>query len=312
MRTFAIVTLSIFVPIALTSLGLEADALAIGSGFCSLIALGCLLWTFERVRRGLAFVTRPVQGTLTQALIASSLTLLFGIGAALTWSDGEVLHLMLAGAAILSVNWWLQVLVKSGLSRLAIDNRDLRRKVGSLEEQIRELLPAGNENQRIRAVLQHAMNVLLGLEAARDGRVGVSELGVQAWIEYVCLRSTRDLLQQLPGRPDDYRIELGILRVPNEVVFVEMAAGDELRRHKEQGGCPVNGAPDGEDILKILEKKAALGGFSDSDAVEFNLNGEPHHMVALSTAPLDDVDRQLLSLIASMFIVLTLSLENQA
>jgi hypothetical protein len=310
LKTFAIVTLGIALPLTVTSIGLDAETIAIGAGATTLVAAACLMWSFEPIRAAIRRLTGRITGSLTQALIASSLTLACGIGAALTWSGGPLPKLAFVVGALLFVNWWLHVLVKTGVSRLVRENRALRQAVASLESQVAELAPAGEENERVLGVVRHVMNVLLGLEAAKDGRTGVNELGPSVWIERLCLRTTRDVLERLGGGPEDYRIELGVLRMHNEVLYVDMAAGELLRRYQEEGGCPVPGTPRALSVSEILELKAKQGGFVDSAAVEFQLNEEPHYMVAFSGAPLDDLDRELLALIASMFIVLKLALDE--
>lgn len=309
MRAFAAVTLSIALPLTATSVGLDAKVLALVGGAATIIGFVCLAWSFEKVQGIWRGIGRLVQGTFTQSLVASSLTLAFGLAAALTWPSGLFPRLAFSAGALFSFNWWLHVLAKTDLRRLYRENHDLKRAVEVLELQVAGLAPAGEENDRIRAIVQHVQNVLLGLEAAREGRTGVEELGSRPWIEHVCLRTTRDVLQQASGS-EGYRIELGILRVPNEVVYVDMAAGQLLKEYQDHGGCPVAGVPDSEAIAKILESKEIQGGFADSDAVEFTLHDEPHYMVALSTATLDQIDRQLLSLIAAMFIVLKLVLDD--
>lgn len=309
LRAFAVVTVSIAFPLMVTSIGLDADVLAIGGGVGTTIGFICLAWSFDLIRRAWRRIGTLLEGTFTQSLLASSLTFASGLGVALTWSWGLFPRMAFGAAGLFFVNWWMHVLGRTGLSRLRKENRALKRAVQVLETQVESLVPAGEENDRIRAIVQHALNVLLGLEAAKEGRTGVDELGPRAWIEHVCLRTTRDVLQQASAS-NDYKIELGILRVPNEVVYVDMAAGPLLKEYKDYGGCPVAGVPDSEAIAKILESKEIQGGFVDSDAVEFKLHDEPHYMVALSTAPLDQVDRQLLSLIAAMFIVLKLVLDE--
>jgi hypothetical protein len=84
-----------------------------------------------------------------------------------------------------------------------------------------------------------------------------------------------------------------------------MSAGDYLDRLRAKGGCPEFGS-----IEELLDRKARHGGFDDSFAVEFPFDGEPHHMVALATGRLDDVDRQLLSLVATMFVALKVALSK--
>jgi hypothetical protein len=308
-RNLWIAVLGIAIPLAV--IGFDEDAVVLAAAATTIVGALGLLSTVDAVRERLRRISAPVDGSLSQALTASSLTLACGVGAALLWSGHSVIRFALLAVALFSVNWWLQVLVRMGMSRVVADNRSLHAKGAELEQQVAELVHNGVENERVRAVLRHVMNVLLGLESAKEGYSGVRELGARAWIEYVCLRSTRNVLERLAGNPEGYKIELGILKVPNEVVFVDMATGDLLRQYQEEGGCPVSQRPDAAAIAKILEEKAKEGGFADSDAVEFQLNGEPHHMVALSSAPLDDIDRELLSLIASMFIVLNLSLLGQ-
>lgn len=309
LRAFAGLTLSIAIPLTATSIGLDANVLAIGGGAATIVGVVCLAWSFEGVRRAWRKVGKLVQGTFIQSLMASSLTLAFALAAALTWSSGPFPRLIFLAAVIFFVNVWLHVLGKTELRDLRRENRSLKRATQTLKVQIAGLAPAGEENDRIRAIVQHVLNVLLGLEAAKEGRTGVKELGPRAWIEHVCLRTTRDVLQQASDS-ENYRIELGILHVPDEVVYVDMAAGQLLKEYQDHGGCPVAGVPDSEAITEILEQKEIQGGFADSDAVEFTLHDEPHYMVALSTAPLDQVDRQLLSLIAAMFIVLKLVLDE--
>jgi hypothetical protein len=307
-RNFWIAVLGIAIPLAV--IAFDEDVIVLVATAVVIIGGVGLLWTFESVHERYRRLSAPVDGSLRQALVASSATLACGVGAALSWSEHPVLRFGLLAAALISVNWWLQVLLKMGISRLVVENRNLRSQITNLEDQVTQLSQNADENERIKAVMRHVMNVLLGLEAAKEGYSGVGEIGAAAWIEHVCLRSTRNVLERLAGHPDGYKVELGILKVPNEVVFVEMAAGELLRQYQEEGGCPVRARPDAAAIAKILEQKAEEGGFVDSDSVEFKLNGESHHMVVLSAAPLDDMDREMLSLIASMFIVLKLSLQD--
>jgi hypothetical protein len=324
MRGFSYVVLGIGVPLTLTSIGIDAGVLVLAAAGLTAAGLLLLALSFERVRELLAAGTKPERASLAQAVLSSSLTLGFGIGAALTNPGDSALRIGLLFGAMVSVLWWLHVIARAAarqwieLSRTrSRDDRarnlelemalaEAQRCLGDAEESVRRLPLSEEENERMRAVIQHAINVLLGLEAAKEGRAGVAELGPRAWIEHRCLRATRDVLEEIAGRPPGYRIELAVLRVSNEVIFVEMAAGEYVKSIQAQGGCPGIG-----DIAEIVDSKARQGGFADSDAVEFELSGETHHMVAFATGPLDDTDRQLLSLIASMFVVLKLALDSE-
>lgn len=309
LRAFAVVTLSIAIPLTVTSVGLDASVVAIGGAAAVVVGIVLLAWSFERVRNAIRKAGGLFQGTFTQSLTASSLTFIFGIVAALTWHSGPFPRLLFSAAALISVNWWFHVLTKTGILGLLRENRALKQALQKLQNQVAELVPAGEENDRLRAVAQHVINVLVSLEKAEDGLMGVNELGPGPWIEHRCLRSTRDVLARAAG-PGDYRIELGILRVPGEVAYVDMAAGKLLEQYKEQGGCPLGRAPDRESIEEILRRKEVEGHFADSRAIEFELHGEPHYMVALSTAEFDEIDGEMLALIGSMFVVLKLALEG--
>lgn len=303
MRAFAAVTLSIAVPLTITSIGLDEKVLTIGGAVATAICFAFLAYSFERIRNAMR---RIFQGNFTQSLTASSLTVVFGIG--LAYTPGLFPRVLFAAAAFVSVNWWFHVLVRTRISSLEKENRRLKQGLKTLQDQIAILVPAGEENDRLRAVVQHVINVLVSLESAEEGRGGVNELGPAAWIEHRCLRSTRDVLARVAGGRD-YRIELGILRVPDEVVYTDMAAGKLLEQYKDQGGCPVGRAADQEAIEEILRRKEIEGGFTDSRAIGFKLYGERHYMVALSTAEFDEIDGEMLALIGAMFVVLKLALE---
>jgi hypothetical protein len=308
LRTFAIVTLSIAIPLTATSIGLDANVLATGGGIAVCVGLAVLAWSSKRLRQMTRKIAGLFGGAFTQSLTASSLILLFGIAAALTWSSGLFPRLLFVCAALVSANWWLHVLAKTKIGRLQRENRALKQARQKLQDQVRDLVPAGAENDRLRGVVQHVINVLVSLEKAQEGRMGVDEIGPAAWIEHRCLRSTRDVLARTVSL-GNYKIELGILRVPNEVAYVDMAAGRLLEQYQAQGGCPLGRAPDQEAIEEILRRKEIEGGFADSLAVEFKLHGEPHFMVALSTAEFDEIDGEMLALVGAMFVVLKLALE---
>ncbi|HEX5526641.1 MAG TPA: hypothetical protein VFX44_05520 [Solirubrobacterales bacterium] len=308
LRAFAVVTLSIAIPLTATSIGLDAHVLALGGGVAVVVGFAALAWSFERFRTAARKTIGLFQGTFTQSLTASSLTLIFGTAGALTWSSGLFPRLIFSAAALISVNWWFHVLAKTKVISSQRESRSRKQELEKLRDQIATLMPAGEENDRLRAVVQHVINVLVSLEKAKEGQMGLDELSPEDWIEHKCLRSTRDVLARATGA-ENYRIELGILRVPNEVVYVDMAAGKLLRQYKEQSGCPLDCAPDQKAIEEILRRKEREGGFTDSRAVEFELHGEPHYMVALSTAEFDEIDGEMLALIGAMFVVLKLALE---
>jgi hypothetical protein len=308
LRAFAVVTLSIAIPLTVTSIGIDVKLLAIGAGTATMLGLACLLWSFGRVRAAVRKGSRLFKGTFRQSLTASSLALTFGIAVAFSGSSGPFPRLLFGAAALIAVNWWLHLLLKTKVISLQRENLALKQGLQKLEDQVRALVPAGEENDRLRAVVQHVINVLVSLERAKEGKMGVEELGPAAWIEHRCLRSTRDVLARAAGR-DDYRIELGILRVPGEVVYIDMAAGGLLKEYQEEGGCPLGRPATLEVIEKVLERKEIEGGFADSRAVEFDLHGEPHYLVALSTAEFDEIDGEMLALVGAMFVVLKLALE---
>lgn len=308
MKAVAAVILSIAIPLTATSIGLDANVLAIGGGIAMTIGFALLGYSFERFRTTMHNIYGLFARAFTQSLTASFLTLIFGIAMALTWSSNFFPRLFFGGAALASAIWWLHALTKTKIVSQQREIRALEQELQELKRQVAVLAPAGAENDRLRGVVQHVINVLVSLEEAKEGRIGVDEIGPAAWIEHRCLRSTRDVLARAAGR-GDYRIELGILRVPNEVVYIDMAAGDLLKRYQEQGGCPLGRAPDQEAIEEILQRKETEGGFADSLAVEFELHGEPHFMAALSTAEFDEVDSDMLALIGAMFVVLKLSLQ---
>jgi len=302
-RAFAVVTLSIAIPLTITSIGFDENVLAIGGGIATAISFALFAYSFERIRDAMR---RLFRGSFTQSLTASSLTVVFGVG--MVYAPGLFTRVFFAAAAFVSVNWWFHVLVKTRISSLEKENRSLKQALQVLQNQVAVLAPAGEENDRLRAVVQHVINVLVSLERAEEGRGGVNELGPAAWIEHRCLRSTRDVLARVAGG-QDYQIELGILRVPDEVVYTDMAAGKLLEQYKGQGGCPVGRAADQEAIEEILRRKEIEGGFTDSRAIEFKLYGERHYMVALSTAEFDEIDGEMLALVGAMFVVLKLALE---
>jgi hypothetical protein len=303
-RAFAAVTLSIAIP--LTVIGLDEKVLAIGGGVGTAAALILLAFSFKRFRDAVRSLGGLLQGNFRQSLAASSLTVIFGIGVA--YAPGPFPKVLFGAAAFVSVNWWFHVLARTRFLSQEKENLVLRQELEKLQNQVTVLAPAGEENDRLRAVVQHVINVLVSLEKAKEGRGGVNELGPAVWIEHRCLRSTRDVLAQAAGL-GDYRIELGILRVADEVIHTDMAAGKLLEKYKEQIGCPLGRAPDQEAIEEILRMKEIEGGFADSRAIEFKLHGEPHYMVALCTAEFDEIDGEMLSLIGTMFVVLKLALE---
>jgi hypothetical protein len=308
LRALAVVILSISLPLTVASVGIDEKVIAIGGGAVTLVSFLLLALSFEWFRARIQKATAVFRGGFRQSLTASSLTLIFGTATALTWSSGLFPRALFCTIAILSVNWWFHVLAKTDWLNLQSENRGLKQARDRLEKQVDTLVPAGEENDRLRAVVQHVINVLASLERAREGRMGVQEVGAAAWIEHRCLRSTRDVLASATGRRD-YKIELGIIRVPDEVAFIDMAAGELLKQYQEQGGCPLERVPDREAIEGILRRKEIEGGFADSRAVEFKLHGEPHYMVALSSAEFDEIDAEMLALIGAMFVVLKQALE---
>jgi hypothetical protein len=306
LRALAILILGIAVPLMVTSIGIDKGTLALASGLATVVGLVVLLSTFERVIRFVRGVAGFFSGSLRRAVVASSLALGCGIAAAMTWTGPPLPRLGFLAIGVLSSAWWAHISARVGFIRLVAQNRSLRLERLRLESALDQMAHAGGESERSRAVMRHVMNVLFGLQAAKEGKAGIDELGVHAWIEYRCLRATRDVLETISGSSSDaYRIELGILRVANEVIHVEMAAGDFISRLRNEGPCPVIGP-----LEETLKRKAQQGGFGDSMSFEFKFDGEPHHMIAFASEPLDDIDLEMLSLIASMFTVLKLTLAS--
>lgn len=319
MRGFAAVVIGIALPLAIAASGLDGKGLAIGLWLVTAVAVALLLTTITRVRVALAAVAKVMRKAFPQAFVAASFALSFGFGSALTWGAYPRLATGLLFAAILLVAWWLAVMWKTALQLVSdlakIHDRDGQARREKLERAIEQLQatviqlketaeladPAIYENTRYRAMQQHVINVLLGLELAKQGGGGVSELGVHGWIESN-IRASRDVLEEISGRPPGYRIELGVVRTVNGVFKIDMAAGDYVHRLQEHGGCPE------VDIEELLEIKARQGGFADSYAVEFPLDGDRHYLIAFATGPLDATDAQLLTLLAAMFLVLKLAL----
>lgn len=321
MRTVAIATLGISMPLAIAYSGFDGKPAGISFVLITAIAFVCLLATFERVRRPARAVVEFFRRPLQQAFLASSSAVACGVASLMVWSTNKPVRFLLLALAVISVNWWLHLLMRTAtgqvlvrkeekargdrkkIAELEAANSTLVERLAALQDSSNHLTHAVEENERIRAVVRHVMNVLLGLEEAKQGRGGVNELGVDTWIEHRCLLATRDVLEELAGRPDGFRIELGIVRTGNGVNRVEMSAGDYLSGLRAKGGCPEFGS-----IAELVDRKARQGGFDDSFALEFQFREEPHHMIALANGRLDDTDRQLLSLVAVMFIVLKVAL----
>lgn len=323
MRATATATLTITMPLAVIYSGIEGPAAALAFWIVSLAAFLCLLATLRWVRAAAFSVVDFFRFPLRQALLVSSVAVACGLGGVLVWSDGTPLRYVLLGTAAIAVNLWFHLLMRTATRRalsregskvrggrkreaqLEVEKTKLQASLDELREKTESLSHLVEENARIRAVLQHAMNVLLGgLEEAKMGRGGIAHLGVADWIEHRCLLTTRDVLKEIAERPEGFEIELGVIRTSQGIIHIDMAAGEYMDRLRAKGGCPEFGS-----LQDLLDRKARQGGFGDSLAVEFKLNGEDHHMVAFSAGQdFDEIDEQLLGLVATMFVVLNLAL----
>lgn len=325
MRATATLTLSVTAPLAVLYSGVEGPVAASVFWALSIGAFLCLLATFEEVQRGAGRLVDFFRFPLRQALVVSSIAVACGLGAVLLWPYDTPMRFVLLGAASIAVNLWFHLLMRTATRRelsrkgkkvrggeqkvaeLARENAELRKQIDDLVEEISRLSQVEEENQRVRGILQHAINVMLGgLEEAKQGRGGIAHLGVKGWIEHRCLLTTRDVLKEAAGRPRDFEIELAVIRSSEGIIHVEMAAGEYMESLREKGGCPEFG-----DLRDLLDRKARHGGFDDSLAAEFRLNGDVHHMVAFAAGEsFDEMDEQLLSLVATMFVVLNLALDR--